>query len=105
MLLDNHEMVRQGIELGLNKEADIEVIGSFGSGRELLETLAVRLADVVVMDFALGSSDIDGLSLIQALNRRFKQCRPIVVCSHYTPAIVSLALKAGSWGCWERTKS
>ncbi len=98
MLLDNHEMVRQGIELGLNKEADIEVIGSFGSGRELLETLAVRLADVVVMDFALGSSDIDGLSLIQALNRRFKQCRPIVVCSHYTPAIVSLALKAGSWG-------
>lgn len=98
MLLDNHEMVRQGIELGLSKEADIEVIGSFGSGRELLETLSRHPADVVVMDFVLGAADIDGLSLIQALNRRFKQCRPIVVCSHYTPAIVSLALKAGSWG-------
>lgn len=39
MLLDNHEMVRQGIELGLNKEADIEVIGSFGSGRSCLRRL------------------------------------------------------------------
>lgn len=104
MLLDDHEMVRQGIELGLSKEADLDVIGSFGTGRELLEALAVRSADVVVMDFALGPSGIDGLSLIQVLIRRFSQCRPIVVTSHYTPATISLALKAGSWGVLGKTQ-
>ena len=82
MLLDDHEMVRQGIELGLSKEADLTVIGSFGTARELLEALAQRSADIVVMDFILGPSDMDGLSLIQTLNRRFSQCRPIVVSSH-----------------------
>ncbi|RMP73669.1 hypothetical protein ALQ17_02839 [Pseudomonas fluorescens] len=104
MLLDDHEMVRQGIELGLGNEADLEVIGSFGTGKELLEALALRPADVVVMDFILGPSDLDGLGLIQTLSRRFGQCRPIVVSSHYTPATVSLALKAGSWGVLGKTQ-
>ncbi len=104
MLLDDHEMVRQGIELGLNEEADLDVIGSFGTGRELMEALALRPVDVVVMDFILGPSDIDGLSLIQALNRRFSKCRPVVVTSHYTPATISLALKAGSWGVLGKTQ-
>lgn len=105
ILLDDHEMVRQGIELGLTKEADLEVIGSFGTGRELLEALARRPADVVVMDFVLGPSDIDGLSLIQTLNRRFSECKCIVVSSHYTPATVSLALKAGSMGVLGKTQN
>lgn len=104
MLLDDHEMVRQGIELGLGKEDDLEVVGSFGTGRELLQALAQQPADVVVMDFILGPSDIDGLSLIKTLSRRFKSCKPIVLCSHYTPATVSLALKAGSWGVLGKTQ-
>ena len=54
MLLDDHEMVRQGIALGLNAEADIQVTGSYGTGRQLLEALARQRVDVVVMDFVLG---------------------------------------------------
>lgn len=104
MLLDDHEMVRQGIELGLGSAPDIVVIGSFGSGRQLLEALARRPADVVVMDFVLAPSEIDGLSLIQTLHRRFSQCRPLIVCSHYTPATVSLSLKAGCWGILGKTQ-
>lgn len=104
MLLDDHEMVRQGIELGVSKETDLEVVGSYGTGRELLVALAERAADVVVMDFILAPSDIDGLSLIKTLSRRFGQCRPLVVSSHYTPASVSLALKAGSWGVLGKTQ-
>lgn len=105
ILLDDHEMVRQGIELGLSKEVDLDVVGSFGTGRELLEALAQRAVDVVVMDFVLGPSDIDGLSLIQTLSRRFSKCKCIVVSSHYTPATVSLALKAGSWGGLGKTRN
>ena len=105
MLLDDHEMVRQGIELGLDKETDLEVIGSFGTARELFEAFVRTPADVVVMDFSLGPSDIDGLSLIKALNRRFEQCRLLIVSSHYTPATVSLALRAGSWGVVGKTQN
>ncbi|WP_285427696.1 response regulator transcription factor [Pseudomonas sp. lyk4-R2A-8] len=105
MLLDDHEMVRQGIEWGLSQAADIKVIGSFGTGRQLLEALARQTADVVVMDFILAPSEIDGLNLLQALNRRFSQCRPLIVCSHYTPATVALSLKAGCWGILGKTQN
>lgn len=105
MLLDDHAMLRQGIELGLSNETDLHVVGSFGTAKELLEALARRPADVVVMDFILAPSDNDGLSLIQALNRRFSQCRPLIVCSHYTPATVSLSLKAGCWGILGKTQN
>nr|WP_314561603.1 response regulator transcription factor [uncultured Pseudomonas sp.] len=104
MLLDDHEMVRQGIELGLRKEADLDVIGSFGTSRELLDALTQRPADVVVMDFTLGPSDIDGLSLLQTLSRRFKQSKLLVVSSHYTRATVTLALRAGSFGVLGKTQ-
>ena len=105
MLLDDHEMVRQGIELGLSKEVDLDVIGSFGSGRELLEAFARQPADVVVMDFILAPSDSDGLSFIRALSRRFSQCRSLIVCSHCTPATVSLSLRAGCWGVLGKTQN
>ncbi|MBO0493282.1 response regulator transcription factor [Pseudomonas sp. Marseille-Q1929] len=104
MLLDDHEMVRQGIELGLGNEPDLDVVGSFGTSRELLEALALRVADVVVMDFVLGPSDTDGLSLIQTLSRRFTRCKLLVVSSHYTLATVALALKAGSLGVLGKTQ-
>lgn len=104
MLVDAHEMVRQGIELGLSKEPDLEVIGSFGTGRELVEALERGPADIVVMDFTLGPTDIDGLSLIQTLHRRFRQCKIIVVAANNTAAIVSLAFKAGSWGVVDKTQ-
>lgn len=105
MLLDDHEMVRQGIALGLSKEADLDVIGSFGTGKELLEAFVRRPADVVVMDFILAPSDSDGLSFIGALSRRFSQCKLLIVCSHYTPATVSLSLRAGCWGILGKTQS
>jgi DNA-binding NarL/FixJ family response regulator len=105
MLLDDHVMVRQGIELCLSQEPDLVVIGSFGTGKELLEALALRLAEVVVMDFILAPSEIDGLSLLQALKRRFSACRPLIVCSHYTPATVSLSMKAGCWGILGKTQN
>ncbi|SFY01338.1 DNA-binding response regulator, NarL/FixJ family, contains REC and HTH domains [Pseudomonas sp. NFR02] len=105
MLLDDHEMVRQGIELGLNAEADIQVIGSYGTGRQLLEALAQQPAHVIVMDFVLAPADIDGLSLLQSLGRRFSQCRAVIVSSDCSPATVSLALKAGCWGILGKTQN
>lgn len=105
MLLDDHAMVRQGIELGLGKEADIQVIGSFSTGRELLEALAGRPADVVVMDFALAPSDSDGFGLLKSLSRRFSACRALILSSNYTPATVSLSLKAGCWGILGKTQN
>jgi DNA-binding NarL/FixJ family response regulator len=98
MLLDDHEVVRQGIASVLREEVDFSVIGAFGTGRELIAALTRQEADVVVIDFVLGPTEIDGINLIRLLRRRFGKCKPLVLSAHYTPATVALALKAGSRG-------
>ncbi|BBP80161.1 DNA-binding response regulator [Pseudomonas sp. Ost2] len=104
MLLDDHELIRVGTSLWLSKEPDLEVVGSFSTGRELLAALAIRQPDILVIDFMLGPTEIDGINLIRALRVRYPDCRPLVLSAHYTPATVSLALRAGSWGFFGKTQ-
>lgn len=100
MVLDDHEVVRHGLVARLAEEPDLSVVGSHASSRELLDALAQATlpVDIVLMDFSLGPTDIDGLNLIRALKIRFPACKTLVISAHYSAATVALALKAGARG-------
>lgn len=98
ILLDDHEVIRHGLAARLALERDLEVIGSHASSRELLIGMAQRPADIVVIDFMLGPSDVDGVNLIRALRVKFPSCKILVFSAHYSPATVALALQAGARG-------
>ena len=49
VLVDDHHVVRRGIESFLSAMPDIQVIGSAESGEQLLERLEQWLPDVIVM--------------------------------------------------------
>ncbi|MDZ4360214.1 MAG: response regulator transcription factor [Variovorax sp.] len=98
MVLDDHAVVRHGLIVRLADEPDLTVVGSHTTSRELLEAMATLRVDIVLMDFSLGPSDIDGLNLIRALKVRHPLSKTIVVSAHYGAATVALALKAGARG-------
>jgi len=98
MVLDDHAVVRHGLIARLADEPDLSVVGSHATSRELLDALATVAADVVLVDFSLGPSDIDGLNLLRALKVRHPRSRTIVISAHYSAATVALALKAGARG-------
>ena len=53
LLVDDHKVVRQGLEAVLGQEQDLEIVGQAGDGHEAVE-LACRLQpDVIVMDVAM----------------------------------------------------
>jgi PAS domain S-box-containing protein len=53
LVVDDHEVVREGLASLLDEERGIEVVGEAGNGREAVN-LAVRLRpDVVIMDFSM----------------------------------------------------
>ncbi|MNJ47935.1 Transcriptional regulatory protein RcsB [compost metagenome] len=54
--------------------------------------------DVLLIDYALGPTEIDGVSLIRALSSKFPESYILVLSSYYDPATVALALRMGARG-------
>ena len=53
LLVDDHRIVRQGLESMLAEEPDIEIVGQAGNGREAVDLAYQFHPDVVVMDVAM----------------------------------------------------
>ena len=98
LILDDHEVVLHGLRQCLSTEADIELRGFCSTSRELLDVLATRTADILIIDFMLGPQDVDGINLIKVLKLRFPSCKLLVLSAQYTPATAALVLHAGAHG-------
>lgn len=97
-LLDDHAVVRHGLVNRLAAEQDIEVVGAYGTSRELMAGLILAPADILLLDYALGPDELDGVSLIRALRVKFPDCPILVLSTHHEPATVALALRVGARG-------
>jgi two-component system capsular synthesis response regulator RcsB len=97
-ILDDHAVVRHGLAARLREEADLEVVGIYAASKDLMQALVSQAVDVFLIDYALGEEDIDGLNLIRALRVRCPEGKVLVASSHFNPATVALALRAGAKG-------
>ena len=70
LLVDDHDVVRSGLRMLLENEADLVILGEAGSGEQALELTAKLKPDVVIMDITL--PDMSGIEA----TRRIKQLHP-----------------------------
>src|SRR5579859_7571035 len=67
MLVDDHEMVRQGLALFLDTLDDVKLVGEASSGAQALSMCALVNPDVVVLDlFMPGMNGIETLRAIRS---------------------------------------
>ncbi len=97
-LLDDHFLVLRGLSEVLNETDHFTVAGAFTTSKQLLKSLESAPVDVVIVDYELAPSDMDGLTLIKNLHRRHPAVAILVVSAHYNPVTVAHALRSGAKG-------
>jgi len=95
-IVDDHALVRDGLRLILEREADIEVIGDAADATGALALAATFHPDVMVVDLTLGGSD--GIALLRELTARYSPIRLVTVTMHQHEETVRQAFLAGAAG-------
>jgi len=78
LIVDDHEVVRQGLRFVLEQEADVEVVGECADGHAAVTAIRDRAPDVVLLDLVMPG--LDGLGVLRAIEARGDHAhRPAVV--------------------------
>ena len=96
LIVDDHRVVRQGLELFLSGEADLEIVGQAGNGIEALEALETHSADVVLMDLLMPR--MGGIEAIREIRARHPDVEIIALTSVLEDRLVHQAIEAGASG-------
>ena len=96
LLVDDHELMRQGLRSILDREEHVEVVGEAASGREAVELARTLAPDVVVMDVAM--KDLNGIEATRQIRAECQDVKVLALSSHSDSRYVSAILDAGACG-------
>jgi NarL family two-component system response regulator LiaR len=77
LIVDDHQVVREGLRFVLEQEPDVEVVGEAGDGRAALEAIRKLVPDVVLLDMLMPV--LDGKRVLDALRAGEPGPTPAVV--------------------------
>ncbi|EIT1243578.1 response regulator transcription factor [Staphylococcus pseudintermedius] len=97
-LVDDHFIVRQGLEFLLSTQPQIEVVGSFGEGQALLDALATDQIEPELILVDLVMPEMNGITLIQKLKEQHVGIKILVLTSYVDEEHVMSAMQAGADG-------
>jgi DNA-binding NarL/FixJ family response regulator len=94
LLADDHETVRQGLRLLLERQADMQVIAEAGDGQAAIQRSEEFRPDVVVMDITMPG--MNGLQATRQLRTTVPNVAVVVLSRHKDSAYVQELLHAGA---------
>jgi two-component system response regulator NreC len=96
LLVDDHAVVRDGLQSLLGERAEIEVVGQAADGLEAIRKAEELKPDVVVMDIAMPR--FNGAEATRRIARANSSTRILILSQHEDPGTILDALWAGASG-------
>ena len=94
LLVEDHQVVRQGLVALLSATGDLEVVGSVGDGLEAIEVFRKTESDVTLMDLQMPKQG--GVETIKQIRAEFPEARVIVLTTFDGDEDIYRALQAGA---------
>lgn len=96
LLVDDHEVVRRGLRMLLENEADLVIEEEAGSGEEALKLVKTLKPDVVIMDITL--PDISGIEVTRKIKALYSDVAVVALTIHEDQQYFFEMLQAGAAG-------
>ena len=96
LLADDHALVRSGLRMILEAEADLQVVAEAADGYEALAALSRCPVDLAILDIAMPR--MTGLQAAREINRTHPHVRILILSMHDNDQYFFEALKAGASG-------
>jgi DNA-binding NarL/FixJ family response regulator len=96
MLVEDHQVVRQGLAALLASAPDLEIVGSVGNGQEGVESYRTLQPDVVLMDLQMPK--MNGVDATRKIRQEFPEARVVVLTTYDGDEDIFRALQAGAKG-------
>jgi DNA-binding NarL/FixJ family response regulator len=94
LIVDDHEVVREGLASALASDERFEIVGTAASGKEALERARQTLPDIALVDLRL--PDMRGEDLTREIRQRFPSTAVIVLSTYLGEGTVRDSLDAGA---------
>lgn len=95
-LVDDHQIVRDGIRSIIEDQPDIYIIGEASSGEEMMQKLDAALPDIILLDISLPNKN--GLEYISDIKARHWYIRILILSMYVNNDYIFNAIRAGAHG-------
>src|SRR5690349_13748712 len=96
LIVDDHEVVREGLRLSLSRAPHIRVVGEAADGASAVELAERRKPDVVIMDVRMPG--MDGLEATQLITERDPSINVLIFTAYSERMLLSRGLESGARG-------
>jgi len=96
LLVDDQNLIRQGLKALLELEPDLEIVGEAENGNMAVELVAQLQPDVVLMDIRMPI--MDGVAATQKIHQNFGNTKILVLTTFDNDEYVAAALQHGAMG-------
>ena len=96
LIVDDHAIVRSGLETLLSTCPDIDIVGSTGNGKEAIAAAKKLAPDVILMDLMMPI--MDGTTATKRLREECPSANVLIITTYGAADALSHALDAGAKG-------
>src|SRR5215208_6330690 len=96
LIVDDHEVVREGLRLSLSRAPHIRVIGEASDGAGAVALTERRRPDVVIMDVRMPG--MDGLEATKLISEKVPETAVLIFTAYSERSLLSRGLESGAKG-------
>jgi DNA-binding NarL/FixJ family response regulator len=96
LIVDDHEVVREGLRLSLSRAPHIRVVGEAGDGRAAIDLAERRKPNVVIMDVRMPG--LDGLDATKELMEKEPNAAVLIFTAYSERSLLARGLESGAKG-------